>query len=144
MSRFWRIARWMTVCAALGIGVVAGGVGISRAGAQQGTAAENGIVGVAIGLTAHTVGAPARLIVERVLPGGPAAAAGVERGDEIIAISGQAVTGKTLRDITDMIRGKVGTPITLTFARHGQNRDVTLTRAEPPPWRGTPTQPPHG
>lgn len=132
MSKFWHVVRRVAVCAALALGVVAGGVGASNAEAQQETSAENGIVGIAIGLTAHTVGAPAQLVVERVLPGGPAQAAGVQRGDEIITIDGHPVTGKTLRDITHIIRGKVGTSVTLTFSRKGQKRDVSLVRVEAP------------
>jgi C-terminal processing protease CtpA/Prc len=143
MSKLWCFARRMAVCAVVALSVAAGGVGISGAQAPQGAPADNGVVGIAIGLTAHTIGAPARLVVERVLPGGPAAKAGVHRGDEIRAIDGHPVNGKSLREITQMIRGKVGTPVTLAISEKTRTREVTLTRVTPPQWHGSPNQSPH-
>jgi C-terminal processing protease CtpA/Prc len=117
----------------LGLGLLAAGVSGSHAQAPTAPAADNGIVGIAIGLTADTVGAPARLVVERVLPSGPAHAAGVRRGDEITAIDGQSVNGKSLRDVVHMVRGKVGSTVTLTLSHEGATHDVSLKREEAPP-----------
>ncbi|MGH7015093.1 MAG: S41 family peptidase [Stellaceae bacterium] len=63
------------------------------------------------------------------MPGGPAEASGIRRGDEIVAIDGHPVTGKSLRDIVRMIRSKVGTPVTLTLDQRGKKRGVTLSQA---------------
>ena len=132
MSRLWGAARWLTFCAMLSLAVLATGAFGSHAQAPPAPTADNGVVGIAIGLTADRVGAPARLVVEHVLPGGPAQAAGVQRGDKITAIDGRSVAGKTLRDIVHMVRGKVGSPVTLTMSRKGEKHDVTLNRVTPP------------
>lgn len=125
---------------AIGLAVLAG-VFAASAQTPQTSNAGNGIVGIAIGLTADTVGAPARLVVEHVLPHGPAQAAGVHRGDEITAVDGQAINGRRLRDIVHMVRGKVGSTVTLTLSRKGKARDVTLKRVEPPHPNGRQSEP---
>jgi carboxyl-terminal processing protease len=131
MSKLSNVALRVAFCATMGLGMLAAGMFASNAQAPQGTAAENGIVGIAIGLTAPTIGAPARLVVERVVPGGPAEAAGIRRGDEIVAIDGHRVTGKSLREIVSMIRGQVGTPVTLALSEKSRTHEVTLTRGAP-------------
>ncbi len=60
----------------------------------------------------------------------PASRAGLESGDLITAIDGQAIVGQTLNDAVSVMRGLVGTDITITILRPGQDEtfDVTLTR----------------
>lgn len=65
------------------------------------------------------------IVVSQVLPGSPAAQAGLQAGDVIVAISGQPVTGTTqLRKLTDANLGKA---TTLTIRRGNSDRSVTLT-----------------
>ena len=61
----------------------------------------------------------------------PAARAGVEAGDYIIAIDGETVLGLTLDDAVDKMRGPVGSDIEITISRDGADApfDVTITRA---------------
>ena len=61
----------------------------------------------------------------------PAAKAGIMAGDYITALDGQPVMGMSLNDAVDKMRGAVGTSITLTIAREGEEStfDVKLTRA---------------
>jgi len=60
----------------------------------------------------------------------PAAEAGIQSGDFITHIDGTSVQGLNLNDAVDMMRGQVGTDITLTIARPDVDPfDVVLTRA---------------
>ncbi len=128
MSKLGSVAIRVAFCVTLGLSFLAGGVFAPIVEAQEATTASHGIVGIAIGLTAQKVGAPARLVVEHVIKGSPAQIAGVRRGDEIVTIDGKPVTGKSLRDIAHMIRGEVGTTVTLTLEHEGQSYGVSLTR----------------
>lgn len=61
----------------------------------------------------------------------PAAAAGLEPGDYITHLDGEAVLGLNLSDAVEKMRGKVGTSISLTIRRKDvvEPFDVELTRA---------------
>lgn len=60
----------------------------------------------------------------------PAFRAGIQSGDYITQIDGEAVMGMSLSDAVDKMRGKVGTEIKLSLVREGQETpiEVTLTR----------------
>ncbi|MEX2520152.1 MAG: S41 family peptidase [Paracoccaceae bacterium] len=60
----------------------------------------------------------------------PAAAAGIESGDYISQLDGEAVLGLTLSEAVERMRGKVGEEIVLTILREGREEpfDVTLMR----------------
>jgi len=59
----------------------------------------------------------------------PAARAGIQPGDYLTAIDGDSIIGLTLDNAVDRMRGPVGTSLTLTVAREGEEpRDLTLTR----------------
>lgn len=66
-------------------------------------------------------------LVDTVTPS-PAKQAGLQRGDEIIAINKQATTDWSIEKISEAIRGLPGTPVRLTILRQGQKKDVSLTR----------------
>lgn len=57
----------------------------------------------------------------------PAAKAGIKPGDLVVKLDKEEVTGLTLSDAVDKMRGKVGTPITLTIVREGQAEPLILT-----------------
>lgn len=60
---------------------------------------------------------------------GPAAKAGVQAGDVISAINGQNAAGMTVSQVSEKLRGPMGTTVTVTFLRDGEEpREVTLTR----------------
>ncbi|MGH7123501.1 MAG: S41 family peptidase [Stellaceae bacterium] len=60
----------------------------------------------------------------------PAARAGIEPGDRIVKIDGQATPGMTLDDVVTRLRGNVGSSVRLTLERTDRPPfDVTLTRA---------------
>ncbi len=60
----------------------------------------------------------------------PAARAGVLAGDYIIRIDGERVRGLTLGEAVERMRGKVGTPITITVLRKGRKEpfDIKIVR----------------
>ena len=61
----------------------------------------------------------------------PAAQAGVQKGDILLAVDGAPLpTPADLDQVTDMIRGPVGTKVRLTVQRGEQTLDFVITRAE--------------
>ncbi|MCF3972663.1 S41 family peptidase [Paracoccus salsus] len=60
----------------------------------------------------------------------PAALAGVESGDFITHVNGESLMGLTLDDAVEMMRGPVGSEITVTILRVGEKEpfDLTMTR----------------
>jgi carboxyl-terminal processing protease len=60
----------------------------------------------------------------------PAMAAGVEAGDFITHVDGDALLGLTLEQAVDMMRGPVGSEITITVVREGRDQpfDITIVR----------------
>lgn len=73
----------------------------------------NGVIGVIIQVAASRIGEPAALYVMNVRQDGPAHAAGLHHGDEIVAVNGTPVAGKSYEQVVAMIRGESGTPVKL-------------------------------
>jgi len=65
------------------------------------------------------------------LPNTPAAKAGLEPGDAILAINGESTAGLTLLEAVNRIRGPKGTTVTLSVLHRGslEPATVTITRA---------------
>ncbi len=62
------------------------------------------------------------------IPGNPAESAGIQSGDELLAIDGTAVTPEmSVADAANMIRGEKGTTVTLTVRHPGQDEPVEVT-----------------
>ncbi|MEM7555093.1 MAG: carboxyl-terminal processing protease CtpB [Cyanobacteria bacterium P01_A01_bin.84] len=71
-----------------------------------------------------------QLIIVKVLDNSPAMKAGIKKGDEILAIDGKPTREMNLEAASNLIRGKVGTVVTLQVARKGEKYfNVELTRA---------------
>jgi len=60
----------------------------------------------------------------------PAMEAGVEAGDFITHVDGEALLGLTLEQAVDMMRGPIGSEIVITVVRDGQDQpfDITIVR----------------
>ncbi len=70
------------------------------------------------------------LYVIAPLKNSPAEVAGVLAGDIIIKIDGKDISGKSMDDILDLIRGEIGTEVKVTIIRAENNKpiDITITR----------------
>jgi carboxyl-terminal processing protease len=64
------------------------------------------------------------------VPGSPAAAAGLQAGDQIVMVGDKAMKGLTSDQASTLIQGPNGSKVTLTIQRGGQTFSVTITRAE--------------
>ncbi|MDD3350100.1 MAG: S41 family peptidase [Eubacteriales bacterium] len=62
------------------------------------------------------------------IAGTPADRAGILSGDFIVKVNGQDVSGLSVDTIATMLRGQVGTQVTVTILRAGKNISFTLTR----------------
>ena len=71
------------------------------------------------------------LTVQRTHQMGPADAAGIKEGDEILGVAGQAVLGKDMKQVEGLLEGVHGTAVKVTVvSRGGAPRTVILTRQE--------------
>ena len=71
-----------------------------------------------------------QLIIVEALDNSPAMRAGIKSGDEILAIDGKPTRKMSSEEASQLIRGKVGTTLSLQIARKGQSYfNVKLTRA---------------
>lgn len=68
-----------------------------------------------------------QLVIISPLPGTPAEKAGLRAGDAILAIDKKSTAGMTVDHAVSNIRGKKGTPVTLTILRSSEQRDRDIT-----------------
>ena len=87
---------------------------------QVGTSGEFGGLGIEVGMEDGFV----KVIAP--IDDTPAQRAGVLAGDLIIRLDNQAVKGLTLQQAVNIMRGKVGTDITLTIVREGEDKPLEL------------------
>ncbi len=64
-----------------------------------------------------------------VLKDTPGAKAGVEVGDQILAVNGTPATDMSYDEVASHIRGPIGSKVTLTLGRNEQKIKLTITRA---------------
>ncbi|HEY9885095.1 MAG TPA: carboxyl-terminal processing protease CtpB [Thermosynechococcaceae cyanobacterium] len=70
------------------------------------------------------------LTVVEPIENSPALKAGLQAGDQILAIDGKQTKGMTVEDASNLIRGDVGTKVKLEIGRRGvDKKSVALTRA---------------
>ena len=101
---------------------------LSPQGAQQFTdvSAGNTFAGIGVELGYQNN----NLIIQRIVPGGPAASSRLVPGDELLQINGKSVTGVDIATVTNDIRGTAGTTLTLEIQNGSASPfTLTLTRA---------------
>jgi carboxyl-terminal processing protease len=81
-----------------------------------------------VGMTVQDAAKGLRVLT--VFKGGPAAKAGLERGDVITEVDGTSLKGKTSEQATALIKGRAGTSVKLKVLSGGKTREVTAKRAE--------------
>jgi carboxyl-terminal processing protease len=81
-----------------------------------------------VGMNVEQVARGLRILT--VFKGSPAAKGGLEAGDEIIAVNGKTLKGASSESATTQIKGRAGTPVTLTVVTGKEKpRQVKLQRA---------------
>jgi carboxyl-terminal processing protease len=86
-------------------------------------------VGIGVRIDTADDGLP---LVVGVFDASPAEAAGIETGDEIVAVDGRSTAGHPIDEVVDWVRGEAGTSVTLTVrvGADGPERDVPMIRAD--------------
>src|SRR5690606_16106289 len=69
------------------------------------------------------------LRIVSTIEGGPARAAGLQEGDEFLAVDGEPIEGLSVDEVTSRVRGPAGTQVELTMLRDGEEFTITITRA---------------
>jgi len=83
------------------------------------------------GIGASVITSGGYITVVQPYENSPAKAAGLQTGDQILAVDGTDVVGWSTQDGIVLVRGEIGTNVVLTLRRPGQKDDfeVTITRA---------------
>ena len=97
---------------------------------QSYTDANSSLAGNYAGIGAYVDTTGKLLTITRAIPNSPAEKAGLQQGDQIIAVNGQDVTGMIPEAVRQKVLGPEGTTVKLTIQRPGQNApfDVQITR----------------
>ncbi|TME35475.1 MAG: S41 family peptidase [Chloroflexi bacterium] len=66
-------------------------------------------------------------LIAEIFPNSPAASSGLKRGDRIIAVDGQDVSGRAVGDIATLIRGQPGTQVRVQVSRLGTPDPLEFT-----------------
>ena len=82
------------------------------------------------GIGAGTLTIDGKLFVNEVSEGYPSYKADVQPGDQILKINGVETTGKDRSQISQLLRGPKGTPVSLTLLRDGKTLEKSLIREE--------------
>jgi carboxyl-terminal processing protease len=69
-------------------------------------------------------------VITGTVPGSPAAAAGIQAGDQIVKVDDKDMKGITADLASTVIQGPDGSKVTLTIQRGARTFSVTITRAE--------------
>lgn len=82
-----------------------------------------------IGITLGQNDQKALMVIEPI-PNSPASKAGIQPGDQLLAIDGRSTANMSVEEASKLIRGKAGTPIRLSLQRDNRGSfDLNLTRA---------------
>jgi membrane-associated protease RseP (regulator of RpoE activity) len=84
------------------------------------------IAGIGVELKALGEGQPQR--INRLIPGGPAAKAGISPGSLLLSVNGTNTVGMRLVECVALVRGEEGTKVTLEIADHERTNQIMLTR----------------
>lgn len=86
----------------------------------------NAYVGVGMTVTAREDGEGIDIV--QVTPGGPAEEAGIQAGDVLIAVNGEAVDGLDVAGVSLKVKGEEGTFVELTMRRGSRELTFTVER----------------
>jgi len=103
---------------------------LSAPGVVEGANSERNFGGIGIDGVPRADG---EIEVRQLVAGGPAAVAGIQKGDVITHIDGKRTRGSDFRQMVDRrLRGKAGTPVEITVyrPRDKTKRKLTLIRRQ--------------
>jgi carboxyl-terminal processing protease len=90
-------------------------------------AEEDSLAGRLDGIGAEVVMRDRRPTILAPLPGSPAEAAGLRPGDTIVRVDGKDVQGLPVDQVTQLVRGPSGTPVTLSVLHQGETEIVDIS-----------------
>lgn len=83
---------------------------------------------VGVGITVQLREDQKGLDIVSVEENGPAAEAGVQKGDILVAVNGENIAANTLSETKNLIRGEEDTQVELGILRNDQRLDLSVTR----------------
>ncbi len=69
-----------------------------------------------------------KIHIVSIMENSPGQKAGLQEGDEILAVDGVPVTQMAFDEVAAHVRGQAGTDVVLTIMRDNANQDITITR----------------
>ena len=91
---------------------------------EEAAAHKESLAGERIGIGAEISRSNGKFIIVAPVKGSPAEKAGLQPYDEIIRIDGERLEGDSLQDVVQRIRGKKGTPVTMTIFRPDLDKHI--------------------
>jgi len=86
---------------------------------------------IGIEMQVDSAGSSDTIVIKRVYPGSPAEAAGLAKGDKILAVNDVPVTGTGALSLFQAnSAGDAGTKVKLTIQRGGQTQEISVIKAE--------------
>ena len=94
---------------------------------EEAAAHRESLAGERIGIGAEISRSNGKFIIVAPVKGSPAEKAGLQPYDELIRIDGERLEGDSLQDVVQRIRGKKGTPVSMTIFRPDLDKHIELT-----------------
>lgn len=69
-----------------------------------------------------------KIHIVSIMENSPGQKAGLQEGDEILAVDGVPITQMAFDEVAAHVRGQAGTDVVLTIMRDNANQDITITR----------------
>ncbi len=73
-----------------------------------------------------------RVYCRYIIPGGPAARAGLRDFDRLLTVNGENIQGMTPREVSNRVRGAQGTQVTITVQRVGESSALSFSLTREP------------
>ncbi len=89
-----------------------------------------GLSGTYVGIGVQLEERNGEVVVASPIEGSPAANAGIETGDVVVAVDGEGMREEDVSQIVEKVKGPEGTMVQVTVERDGEERVFDLERAE--------------
>ncbi|MCF6464773.1 S41 family peptidase [Clostridium sp. Cult2] len=88
------------------------------------------VTGDFVGIGVYITEEKGSIKITNPIKGSPAHRAGLKPGDKLISVDGQDIKGKSLDEVTTLIKGKAGTSVRIGISREGRKIYMNIRRAE--------------